>query len=150
MVGFAWLADLAAGRPPRDASAPRDVAAVLAFGLAAMAANLYLVIGAATGRSIGKVLTGLRLVVLDDAGEPVRPGIARGLVRAACQAGPWMGALMVLTGVHDRLAGTTLVRAGAAADIPPDAGAGVAAWRVVVAIAAHLAAGAVYMFVGAL
>ena len=75
-------------------------------GFCVLCANGYLAISAVNGRSIGKALFGLRVVVAD---RPGKPGLARGLVRSAFQRGPYMGALMVVTGFHDAIAGTRVV-----------------------------------------
>jgi hypothetical protein len=78
-------------------------------GIGALCGNLYLAIANGAGRSVGKALTGLRLVIF--VGQyPVRPGFARGLVRSGLQTGPYMGALMLLTGWHDTIAGTKIVQ----------------------------------------
>ena len=92
------------GPRPRDTRG--DEVYDLLFGFAALCANGYLAISAVNGRSIGKALFGLRLVVAD---RPGKPGLARGLVRSSLQACPYMAALMVVTGFHDAIAGTRVV-----------------------------------------
>lgn len=102
------LAHAVSGKPIRIGPEPGEIT-LYSFGFAALCANLYLAISNGAGRSVGKALTGLRLVVFPGP-WPSRPGFARGLVRSALQAGPWMGALMVATGAHDAFAGTTIAR----------------------------------------
>lgn len=122
----------------------RDTATVFCSGVGALFANLYLAISNGAGRSIGKAVTGLRLGVLSNH-RMMSPGFARGLLRSALQAGPWMGALMVLTGWHDAIAGTTIVRVTGIYDghgprpeatrrlhLPP-----IAAWKIVMAVLLH-------------
>ena len=142
--------------------------AFFSLGLSALAANLHLAFANSDGRSAGKSRAGLRLVI-DDGRFERAPELARVLVRSALQAGPYMGALMLLTGLHDRAAGTTIVHAprpqrivsldlsGAEAEtgegVPPApapaAGPPFASWKAAVAMAAHLAIATLYMFLAA-
>ena len=148
------LARSAFGIPKPAGSHPRDELSLVAYGFAALCANLYLAVSAAKGRSVGKALLGLRLVVADD---DAKPGLARGLVRSSLQALPYMGALMVLTGAHDSFAGTRIVHAeqhrvehfGQECETPHE-GSRVSQWKVALAIVVHLFAALVYMIVGAL
>ena len=141
---------------PRDTRG--DEVYDLLFGFAALCANVYLAISAAKGRSVGKALVGLRLVVTD---RPGKPGLARGLVRSSLQAGPWMEALMVWTGARDAIAGTRIVADEQGAiehDVReseiPNGRSQVATWKVAVAvalaIALHLFSAFLYMLVAAM
>jgi len=148
------------GKPIQTGSDPRDEISVLAGGLAAVLANMYLAIANGAGRSLGKALNGLRLVVAVGS-HVATPGFARGLVRSSLQAGPWMGIVMYYTGAHDRFAGTTILQevddsplrqdsgVGAFADNMPNAPP-MATWKIALAVVIHLFCGIVYMFVGAL
>lgn len=95
----------------------------------------------------------LRLVVGDSA---AKPGLARGLVRSSLQAGPYMGALMVLSGAHDQFAGTRIVADKDVVDqavrepAHPNRSHHVATWKVALAIVLHLFFALVYMIVGVL
>ena len=144
------------GPRPRDTRG--DEVYDLLFGFAALCANGYLAISAAIGRSIGKDHFGLRLVVADC---PGKPGLTRGLVRSSLQAGPYMGALMVVTGLHDAIAGTRIVadEQGAIEHTVreseiPNGRSQVATWKralvVALAIALHLFSALLYIIVAAL
>ena len=105
---FSEIAYAAFGRPAPTHD-PRNEILLYSLGIAALCANLYLGIANGTGRSVGKFLCGLRLVVF--VGQyPAKPGLARGLVRSALQAGPWMGIAMYNSGAHDKFAGTTVIK----------------------------------------
>lgn len=132
----------------------RDTASVICSGIGALSANLYLAISNGAGRSIGKAVTGLRLAVRSDH-HMLTPGFARGLLRSSLQAGPWMGALMVLTGWHDAVAGTTIARfteidiqhssRSEAARCPR-----IAAWKIMLATLLHGFFGFVYVVISAI
>lgn len=160
MLLFTEIGYAVFGKPIQTGNDPRNEITVLAGGISAVCANLYLAIANGAGRSLGKALNGLRLVVI--VGPHVaRPGFARGLVRSALQAGPWMGIVMYCTGVHDRFAGTTIIQevddsplrqdsgVDAFADDMPNAPP-IAIWKIALAVVIHLFCGIVYMFVGAL
>ena len=139
------------GRPIHTGPDPRDEVTVLSLGFAALCANLYLGITNGVGWSLGKALNGLRLVTF--VGEhPARPGVARGLVRSALQAGPWMGGLMVLTGFHDAFAGTRIVEAPQWDAPYPNSPSlpRIAAWKIVAAVFLHLFFAMVYVVIGAI
>jgi len=156
------------GKPVLPGVDPQDEITVLSGGFAALCANLYLAISNGMGRSVGKALTGLRLVTF--AGPyPFKPGFARGLVRSALQAGPWMGAVMVAWGAHDRFAGTTIVQitdsaawerwwrdrsiSSAPCDAPNASLSNprrIAIWKIAIAVVLHLFFVLVYMIVGAI
>jgi hypothetical protein len=151
----------AVGRPIPTGPIPNpgDFARLcLSFGVGGLCANLYLAISNGLGRSIGKTFLGLRLVV--SAEHSRTPGFARGLVRSSLQAGPWMGALMLLTGAHDAFAGTTIVAAvdkssekefvgtesrSLATDVSK-----VAAWKIALAVFLHVFFVYVFVFACAL
>jgi uncharacterized RDD family membrane protein YckC len=154
--GLDWLVRSVLGMSYPGGPDARDDLSVFSMGLGALGANLYLAFASGAGKSIGKDIMGLRLVSLVR-GIPARPGFAAGLVRSSVQALPCMGALSVLTGMHDAIAGTTIARIadatvwdrwwsgitpaenGDALDTsaPP---ARVGSWKIVVAILVHLAA----------
>ncbi len=151
---FDKIARAGLGVPLSTGPDPRDGLGLLSFGFAALCANVYLAISAAIGQSVGKALFGLRLIVAD---RPAKPGLARGLVRSSLQAGPWMGALMVVTGIHDTFAGTRIVADESAWHDQTvqesellNEGPHVATWRVVLAVALHLFFPFVYMVIGAI
>ena len=155
------LARIALGiRPPFEVE-------LCLYGIGALCANLYLAISNGTGRSVGKALTGLRLVVF--VGQyPVRPGFARGLVRSSLQAGPCMGALMFCAGLHDTIAGTKIVQvvdatawdrweARSISSLNSDAvfpnvacPPRIAIWKIAMAVLFHLFSAMVYMVSGTL
>lgn len=132
---------------PRSPGPPPDVVDVVAFGFGALCANLYLAMSAAQGRSLGKAMVGVRLIEATDGG---RPGWARGIIRSSMQAGPFMGALMIVTGAHDRLAGTRIVldqyqpAAPARRTDHRNHVAGVATWKIMLAVIFHLFCAPVY------
>jgi hypothetical protein len=110
LVGLDYLARIVLSLPYPSGPDYRDGLFVFMSGIGTLVANLYLAVTNGAGKSVGKALTGLSLVTF--IGQyPAKPGFARGLVRSALQAGPCMGALMFLTGVHDTVAGTTIVLA---------------------------------------
>jgi uncharacterized RDD family membrane protein YckC len=149
--GTMELAYARLGRPIHTGRDARDEITVLSFGFSALCANLYLAISNGAGRSVGKALTGLRLVAF--AGQyPARPGFARGLVRSALQAGPYMGVIMVATGFHDAFVGTTIVQASKW-DTPhpnPPILLRIPAWKIASAVFLHLFFAMVYVVIGAL
>jgi hypothetical protein len=130
----------------------RDTVTMVSVGCGALIANLALAAFAARGRSPGKALLGLTLVARQD-GE--RPGWWRGLVRSSLQAGPYAGALTVLTGVHDRFAGTQIVDADGARWLGrvreiEDPDVEVAGWKVGLAVLLHGFFAFVFMLIAAL
>ncbi len=131
----------------------RDTLTILSVGCGAFCANLCLAGYAARGRSPGKALLGLRLVA---AGDPDRPGWGRGLVRSSLQAGPYMGALTVLTGLHDVFAGTRIVAVDERRAVDrvthdqDDEGSGIALWKVGLAVLVHAFFAFVWMIIAAL
>ena len=155
---FSQIAHTALGLP-NPTPDPRDDIFYISFGPAALCANLYLGIANGTGRSLGKFLCGLRLVV--PVGQyPAKPGFARGLVRSALQAGPAMGILMYSSDAHDDFAGTRVIKAVNDADVdeawnldpklsgipvPPP----IAIWKIALAIFLHLFFVPVYIFLSA-
>ncbi len=129
----------------------RDTVTILSIGSGALVANLCLAAYAAHGRSPGKALLGLKLVE-SDTFEP--PGWARGFVRSSLQAGPYLGALTVLTGLHDRFAGTRIVSADERRPPDPldldDDDLGAPAWKVGAAVVLHAFFAFVFMIIAAL
>lgn len=139
------------GNPVPTGPDPRDSITTISYGIAVICANQYLTISAATGRSLGKILFGLKVVVADTTAEP---GLVRGLIRSSLQAPPYMGALMVWTGLHDSFAGTQIVKVhsneikkniAATVDLKKRK---VAIWKIVLATILHLFSGFVYMILG--
>jgi len=147
------IGHLALGVPSEWESA--DTITLVSVGLGTLLANAYLAVSNGLGQSVGKAVTGLRLIVSDD-GSAV-PGLARGVVRSSLQAGPYMGALMVVTGLHDRFARTRIVTGARVPDPEPER-AGTATARVpgpptstiVVAVGLHLFFAFVFMVVAVL
>lgn len=146
-------------------SYPPDEEVLYYGGFSFLCANLYLGISNGAGRSVGKALTGLRLVVFVGP-YPARPGFARGLVRSALQ-NPVIGAVMVATGAHNAFSGTTIARvadhtasegwwggrslssskwdpAYASLPSPPR----IAAWKIAVAVLLHLFFATVFVLIG--
>ncbi len=143
--------------PTPNRLAKEDIVRVLSGGPATLCANLYLAIANRKGKSIGKALTRLRLVVF--VGQyPARPGFARGLVRSAVQSFPFCGCwgVLIFTGVHDGIAGTKVIQpvnpaawdrwwACSASSLNPDAvfpdvprPPRIAIWKIALAILFHL------------
>jgi uncharacterized RDD family membrane protein YckC len=129
-----------------------DTVTFLSVGFGALVASLSLAAYAAGGRSPGKALFGLKVVTADTF---EKPGWARGLVRSSLQAGPGWGALTVLTGLHDRFAGTGIVRADDRRPVNDlqeldDDDLGVAPWKVGAAVLLHAFFAFVFMIIAAL
>ncbi len=157
MVTAVWTTDtvarlLLSWSSPATVDHARDTVSILSVGFGAFLSNLCLAAFAANGRSPGKPLLGLRLVGADDD----RPGWGRGLVRSSLQAGPYMGAFTVMTGLHDVFAGTRIVDpderrpVNRLLDEVDDASAGVAPWKVGLALILHLFFAFVWMMIAAL
>jgi len=130
----------------------RDTLTIISVGCGALFANLCLAAYAANGRSPGKALLGLRLVAVDAIG---RPGWGRGLVRSSLQAGPYMGALTILTGIHDAFAGTRIIAEEERRYVERlvqelDDDGFVASWKVGLAVLLHGFFAFVFMMIAAL
>ena len=108
--------------------------------VAAFVANMYLAVTAAFGTSGGKGSSGLRLIALRD-GLPISPGLARGLIRSAVLAVPLVGVVFFYFGLHDKAAGTHVVKSSSLPlkkSAPPSRKGSTSYVRIVVAILAHL------------
>ncbi len=155
MGAAAWTTDTVVrfelGWPSPAPIEHRDTVTILSIGIGALIANLCLAACAAGGRSPGKALFGLKVVTADTF---ERPGWARGLVRSSLQAGPFLGALTVLTGLHDRFAGTRIVKRDERRPTNlvglDDDDLGVPTWRVGAAVLLHAFFAFVFMLVAAL
>jgi hypothetical protein len=155
MGAAAWTTDTAV-RVGLGWSSPaplehRDAVTILSIGFGAFVANLCVAAYAARSRSPGKALFGLKLVAADSF---EKPGWARGLVRSSFQAGPYLGGITVLTGVHDAFAGTRIVSRDERRPVDPlgldDEDLGVPAWKVGLAVLLHGFFAFVFMMIAAL
>lgn len=123
----------------------KDEFTMVAGGLFALLANMYLAVGAASGASLGKLIMRLRLVSIR--GHSIsRPGISRGLVRSAYQAIPWIGVAMTISGLHDKVADTRIISSRLPLDSLRPSGSAPAFQPLTLALAlsAHLFAAVAY------
>jgi len=155
MGAAAWTTDtvvrVGLGWPSPAPIEHRDTVTILSIAFGALVANLCLAAYAARGRSPGKALFGLHVVAADTF---EKPGWARGLVRSSLQAGPYMGGLTVLTGLHDRFAGTRIVSRDERRPVDPLGldveDLGVPTWKVGAAGLLHAFFAFVFMVIAAL
>jgi uncharacterized RDD family membrane protein YckC len=131
------------GKPISPGRNPFDDVTVFSLGFSVLCANMYLAISNGAGHSVGKALTGLRLVVFVGP-YPARPGFARGLVRSALQSNLGLAGFMVATDLHDAFAGTTIVQESKsdAAYLNSPHAPRLAAWKIAAAVVLHLFFGA--------
>jgi uncharacterized RDD family membrane protein YckC len=151
----------ALGIPGPAGPDPRDALTIYFVGFGVVCANLYLAVSNGRGRSIGKALTGLRLIARG-AHPPAKPGFLRGFVRSAVTAPPYLGLALAAAGPHDAMAGTSICRVSDDAiwdgsrfrtdesALASSTAPGIALWKIVVAVLVHAVVPFFYMIVAAL